>query len=111
MKTTIISIIFLLFVGCVYNTGTVQRAEKSFLQFIGNSEGVRILIDENNTFELAETKENKDMLYQLSHGKHTLKIYRNNNLIIDRIIFLEDHGTMEIIIPWKTQQYIYCLFC
>jgi hypothetical protein len=32
-------------------------------------------------------------------------------LIIDRIIFLEDHGTMEIIIPWKTQQYIYCLFC
>ena len=96
MKTTIISIIFLLFVGCAYNTGRVQRAEKSYLQFIGNSEGVRILIDENNTFELAETK---DMLYQLSHGKHTLKIYRNNNLIIDRIIFLEDHGTMEIIIP------------
>ena len=108
MKTIIISIIFLLFVGCAYNPGTVQRAEKSYLQFIGNSEGVRILIDENNTFELAE---NKDMLYQLSHGKHTLKIYRNNNLIIDRIIFLEDHGTMEIIIPWKTQQYIYCLFC
>lgn len=108
MKATIISIIFLLFVGCAFNTGSVQRAEKSYLQFIGNSEGVRILIDENNTFELAE---NKDMLYQLSHGKHTLKIYRNNNLIIDRIIFLEDHGTMEIIIPWKTQQYIYCLFC
>jgi len=96
MKATIISIIFLLFVGCAFNTGSVQRAEKSYLQFIGNSEGVRILIDENNTFELAE---NKDMLYQLSHGKHTLKIYRNNNLIIDRIIFLEDHGTMEIIIP------------
>ena len=66
---------------------------------IAPSFGDFILIDENNTFELAETKENKDMLYQLSHGKHTLKIYRNKNLIIDRIIFLEDHGTMEIIIP------------
>ena len=89
MKTIIISIIFLLFVGCAYNTGTVQRAEKSYLQFIGNSEGVRILIDENNTFELAETKENKDMLYQLSHGKHTLKIYRDNNLLFIRYFLID----------------------
>ena len=108
MKTTIISIIFLLFVGCAYNTGTVQRAEKSYLQFLGNTEGISVVIDENDAFSLTIAK---DTLYQLNHGKHTLKIYRNNNLIIDRIIFLEDHGTMEIIIPWKTQQYIYCLFC
>ena len=108
MKTTIISIIFLLFVGCAYNTGTVQRAEKSYLQFLGNTEGISVVIDENDAFGLTIAK---DTLYQLNHGKHTLKIYRNNNLIIDRIIFLEDHGTMEIIIPWKTQQYIYCLFC
>ena len=108
MKTTIISIIFLLFVGCAYNTGTVQRAEKSYLQFLGNTEGISVVIDENDAFGLTIAK---DTLYQLNHGKHTLKIYRNNNLIIDRIIFLEDHGTMEILIPWKTQQYIYCLFC
>ena len=108
MKTTIISIVFLLIVGCAYNTGTVQRAEKSYLQFLGNTDGESIIIDENDAFGLTE---DKDALYQLNHGKHTLKIYRNNNLIIDRIIFLEDHGRMEIIIPWKTQQYIYYLFC
>jgi len=108
MKTAIISIIFLLFVGCAYNTGTIQRAEKSYLQFLGNTEGVSVIIDENDAFGLTTAK---DTLYQLNHGKHTLKIYRNNNLIIDRNIFLEDHGTMEIIIPWKPQQYIYCLFC
>ena len=96
MKTTIISIIFLLFVGCAYNTGTIQRAEKSYLQFLGNTEGISVVIDENDAFGLTIAK---DTLYQLNHGKHTLKIYRNNNLIIDRIIFLEDHGTMEIIIP------------
>ena len=98
MKTTIISIIFLLFVGCAYNTGTVQRAEKSYLQFLGNTEGISVVIDENDAFSLTIAK---DTLYQLNHGKHTLKIYRNNNLIVDRIIFLEDRGTMEIIIPWK----------
>ena len=96
MKTIIISIIFLLFVGCAYNTGTVQRAEKSYLQFLGNTEGISVVIDENDAFGLTIAK---DTLYQLNQGKHTLKIYRNNNLIIDRIIFLEDHGTMEIIIP------------
>jgi len=96
MKTTNISIIFLLFVGCAYNTGAVQRAEKSYLQFIGDTEGVSVIIDENEAFGLTTAKAT---LYQLNHGKHTLKIYRNNKLIIDRIIFLEDHGTMEIIIP------------
>ena len=96
MKMTIISIALLLFMGCAYNTGIVQRAEKSYLQFIGNSEGVSVIIDENNAFGLSTTK---DTLYQLNQGKHTLKIYRNNNLIVARIIFLEDQETMEIIIP------------
>ena len=96
MKMIIISIAFSLFMGCAHNTGVVQRAERSYLQFVGNSEGVTIIIDKNNSFELSTAK---DTLYQLDHGKHKLKIYRNNNLIVDRIIFLEDHGTMEIKIP------------
>ena len=95
MKTTIISIVFLMFVGCAYNTGTVQRAEKSYLQFLGNTEGVSVMID----YDAFGLSTDEDALYQLNPGKHTLKIHRNNNLIIDRIIFLEDHGTMEIIIP------------
>lgn len=105
MKMTILCIVFLLFVGCAYNTGTIQRAEKSYLQFLGNTEGVTVVIDENVSLGLS----NEDnALYQLDHGKHTIRIYRNNNLIIDRVIFLEDHATMEIIIPWKIQHYIHC---
>ena len=96
MKIIIISISFLLFLGCAYNTGAVQRAEKSSLQFTGNSEGVSVVIDNNSSFQLSTTE---GSLYQLNHGKHTIKIYRNNKLIVDRIIFLEDHGIMEIIIP------------
>ena len=69
------------------------------MKFIGNSDGVSVLIDDDNSFKLAGTIENKDMIYQLTHGKHKLKVFRNNNLISNRIIFLEDNGTMEIIIP------------
>jgi len=107
MKTTIVCIMFLLLVGCAYNTGSVQIADKSYLQFSGNIEGVSVIIDENDAFNLSIAK---DPLYQLKPGKHTLKIFRNSNLIVDRIIFLENQGTMEILIPWKTQQLFYCLF-
>jgi hypothetical protein len=96
MKTTIVSIMLLLFVGCAYNSGTVQIAKKSYLQFSGNIEGVSVIIDENDAFSLSLEK---DPLYQLNPGKHTLKIFRNSNLIVDRVIFLEDQGTMEILIP------------
>ena len=106
MKKTIISLAFFLFMGCAFtsNTGSIQRAEKSYLKFLGNHHSVSVTIDNNNSFNLSTTE---DKLYQLSPGKHTLKIYRNNNLIVTRIIFLEDHGTMEIIIPWKIKYFIY----
>ena len=96
MKTTIVCVMFLLLIGCAYNTGTVQIAEKSYLQFSGNIEGVSVIIDGDDAFNLSTTE---DTLYQLSPGKHSLKIYRSNNLIVDRVIFLEDQGTMEILIP------------
>ena len=102
MKSIIISLNLLLFCACSFNanSGTIQKAEKSYLKFIGNSDGVSVLIDDDNSFKLAGTIENKDMVYQLTHGKHKLKVFRNNNLISERIIFLEDNGTMEIMIQW-----------
>lgn len=102
MKSIIISLNLLFFCACSFNTnsGTIQKAEKSYLKFIGNSEGVSVLIDNDNSFKLAGTIENKDMVYQLTHGKHKLKVFRNNELISNRIIFLEDNGTMEIMIQW-----------
>jgi hypothetical protein len=100
MKLIIISLNLLFFCACSFNanSGTIQKAEKSYLKFIGNSDGVSILIDDDNSFKLAGTIENKDMVYQLTHGKHKLKVFRNNKLISNRIIFLEDNGTMEIMI-------------
>ena len=101
MRNIIVSFIILLFFGCAYNTGVIQRAELSYLKFIGDYDNVTVKIDDNMPFSLNTPNVRKGDLFQLTKGKHTIEVYRNNNLIINRIIFLEDHGTMEILIPWK----------
>ena len=101
MRNIIVSFIIFLFLGCAYNTGVTQRAEKSYLKFIGDYDNVTVKIDDNNPFLLNTDKVMKGDLFQLAHGKHSIEVYRNNSLIMERIIFLEDHGTMEILIPWK----------
>jgi len=96
MKKLIFSLIFVFCIGCAYNTGAIQRAERSFIQFTGNTEGVVVIIDDGNPVQLTY---NKNTLYQASKGKHTLKVYRNDELVVNRVLFLDDHGTMEVIIP------------
>ena len=93
---TVIFIIICSLTGCAYNAGEIQKAERSYLQFSGNPDGVNIIIDNNESFKLST---NMETLYQVKKGKHHLKIYRNEKLIVDRVIFISDQGTMEIILP------------
>ena len=86
-------IFFLLFcvlfiVSCGYKEGIIQKSEKSFLKFSGNWESVTVQIDDANPFILKNTlapdnsgrKEKvENTLYQVSPGKHTIKIYRLSN--------------------------------
>ena len=110
MAFFLISTLFLS--SCVpdYYSGTVQREEKSFLRFIGNTENVTVSIDSGKSFNLRKEHGSTPItsgwqsglrynIYEIPHGKHKLKIYRNNTLIVNRIIFIEDHATMEISIP------------
>ena len=121
--TFIFLTIILFFTSCTpsYYTGTVQREEKSFLRFIGNTKDVTVFIDDYKPFKLHQEKGLKSYdnyglrkipsvtsgwadgseynIYQVDNGKHRLKIYRGDNLIVNRVIFIEDHATMEISVP------------
>ena len=98
--------------GCVQGvkTGVVQKAETSYLKFTGGTSGndygnVSVIIDDGQySFDLFTNDGNaktakKQTLYKINPGKHRIKIYRNNNLLIDRVIFVEDQVTTEINIP------------
>lgn len=94
--------------ACGYHEGIIQKAERSYLKFVGNIENASIQIDNIEPFTIKATvaSENGESnaapdnkVYQLLPGKHFLKIYRNGNLVVDRILLLENQATMEVIIP------------
>lgn len=96
MKILLAVLASVVFVSCGgYNTATIQKSEKGFLKFTGRMEQVRIMIDES---ELS-TSENKDAVYQVKPGKHEVKVFRNEQIIVDRIVYVDDQVTMEVEIP------------
>lgn len=94
-KLLSISLLLLFIAGCGYNESIMQKADKSYLKFVGNTEQIQITIDGGEPFS---PEENID-LYQLSPGKHTIKITRNNAVVVNRIILLDNKTTMEINVP------------
>ncbi len=91
-----IFLISFLFISCGgYNEGVVQKAEKGFLKFVGDINTVTVAIDEGEGFSL----DPKIEVYQVKPGKHSLKVYRNNQLIVNRVVLVDNQTTMEIQIP------------
>ncbi len=84
----------LLLTACGHTEGTIQKAEKSFIVFVGDLNAVRVQIDDLQSFAPSEGKH-----YQISPGKHTVMAFKNENLILKRIILLENTVTTEIRIP------------
>jgi hypothetical protein len=106
MKKFICSLfVILILYACGYQEGVVQKGEKSFVKFTGNLTNVSVQIDDMNQFVLKaggdeSGKSNDDKkLYQVSPGKHLIKVYREGHLIVNRILFLDNQATAEVIIP------------
>jgi hypothetical protein len=78
-----------------YNTGILQKTEKGFIKFSGNTVGMSISLDDGARF----TKDEKVDLIELKPGKHTVKVFRDETLMINRIIIIENQNTVEIEVP------------
>ena len=106
-KIIIFLFLCLILISCSYGTreGVVQKSSKSFLQFVGNVENTSVIIDDGEPFIIRKENDgdrySPHLLYQIAPGKHTIKIYRNDQLIVDRIIFVASSETKEVEIQWK----------
>jgi hypothetical protein len=100
MRKLYLSVLCAIFLfSCGYQTGVIQKAEKGYIQFLGNwdLDEVIVKIDDREPFKPkpSDTK----TLYEISPGKHSIQILRNNKLVVDRMIFLESQATYEVKIP------------
>lgn len=94
MKTKIIFLVSILgLVACGINEGIIQKSERGYIEFSGNLQGVVAQIDDGEPFNVALN------VYQLSNGKHRVKVFRDNRLIVDRMLFIDDQTRLEVQIP------------
>jgi hypothetical protein len=78
-----------------YNEGIVQKSEKGYLKFTGNISQIVLKIDENIPFSY----DIKNPLYQVKPGKHVIQVIRNDEVIVNRTVFVDNQVTMEIEVP------------
>ena len=90
----IVSII--LFTSCGgYKSEVLEKESAGYIKFLGNIINTSVEIDQSTQFNINPEIE----LYKLTPGKHTIKIYRNNNLLVERIIIIQSQNTIELEVP------------
>lgn len=97
MKKIIMLIFFLnLFTSCGgYREGVIQKTEKGQIKFIGNTIEASVSIDNGELFKIGKI----DALYQIKPGLHLIKIYKKDQLVLNRNVYVDNGVIMEIDIP------------
>jgi hypothetical protein len=110
-KILIITIFsFLTIVSCIIGRreGVVQKPDASYLHFTTlDKENYKysfsLVVDDGQPFAIEIDKTTnrntrftyKD-LYQITPGKHLIKVFKNNNLIIEKTVYVGNQETIEI---------------
>ncbi len=95
--------------ACGFKEGVVMPDNKSYLWFSGKSDDVTVTIDDQPSFDLSpsyyvDSQGNKKskttpVHYEVDPGKHTIKLMRNGQAILERTLLLGNRMTTEIQIP------------
>ncbi|WP_459899950.1 hypothetical protein [Desulfobaculum senezii] len=95
--------------GCGYKEGTVSPDPKAYLWFTGETEGVQAYIDGQGPVELGphyytdsmgnKRAKSSEVHYEIDPGKHTIRLVRDGQTILERVLLLGNHTTREIEVP------------
>ena len=83
----------LIVTGCGYKSGVSTGERQSFLYFTGNVEGAAVSVDDGQRFTV---KPGRDNQYKIAPGKHNVKVYSGDAVIVDRDIYVGDGVAKEI---------------
>lgn len=93
--------------GCSTHFESVNQVNDSaFLQLEGQFLPTQLIIDNNPAIDLTEENVETFLLngktvarFPISIGKHTIKILRNNKVVVNRNIYLSNDNTFEVVVP------------
>jgi hypothetical protein len=100
MRKFYLSVLCAMFLlSCGYQTGVIQKAEKGYIKFLGSwgQDEVTVKIDDREPFKPKPSDTNT--LFEITPGKHSIQILRNDKIVVDRMIFLDIQATYEVKIP------------
>jgi hypothetical protein len=100
---------FVLLVAGCFSYGTkesvVQKEDSSSIHLSGEAKGTYFKIDENESIYIKNSDKNKPNLrhprhlYRVTPGKHRIRIFKSNSLILDKEVFFGTNEIKEISIP------------
>lgn len=90
--------VFVLF-SCGYRAGVVQKTGVGYLQFSGvwDANEITVQVDDRQPFKLRTF--DAATLFETTPGKHSLKVFQNEKIVVDRVVFLEGQATFEVKVP------------
>lgn len=102
----------MLLVGCGLTEGVVQKDQRSFLWFTGDTDNAIVQIDDLEPIELDKPyvtvmkdgewhrKEKSEKIhYEISPGKHRIIVKKAGQVVVERIVLLGNGAIKEIKIP------------
>lgn len=88
---------FTILTGCGYKEGVKNEAQKAYLYFTGNTQNVEIKVDDNSFMLTKQMR--PDDLFQITPGKHTVIAIRDNQVILQKDIYVNNGISKEIQLP------------
>ena len=85
--------------GCSSSSGTISREPRSYLQITGGlgAKALAASIDELPAVNIVPNA--KGAKIEIAPGKHRVRIRRDGEIVVDRMILVSDEQTMEVSIP------------
>jgi viroplasmin and RNaseH domain-containing protein len=83
----------LLYSGCGYKEGVRNEQMQASVYFTGNVKGVTVSIDGGKEFLVSPGHNNQ---YRIKPGVHNIRVYRGENIIVDRKLYIGDGIAKEI---------------
>ena len=100
-KNLIICVFILLISSCGIKSGVVSSEEIGYLSFSGDWTDSTVQIDYGPAIKIGivESTSQPVLRFSIKPGKHHVLVMRGERLLVEKLIFVSDRQTMELIVP------------